>query len=193
MIVIGLTGGLAMGKTTVAKQFAFHGAAVFDADCCVHQLLGSKGGAVKDVAELFPQAKGGDCINRKILGKIVFEDPKKLQQLEFILHPKVREEETLFLRKEQMQRRRVVVMDIPLLFETGADRLCDVTVAVFCPEWMQWQRAKKREHMNEEKFRRICSSQMTAQERNSRADKVIPTSLGKNHSMQLVKTLLLSL
>ena len=121
MFVLGLTGSIGMGKTTAAAMFRCHKVPVYDADASVHQLLGRGGAAVPAVGNLFPATVRDDGIDRETLGKIVFNDPQALGWLESILHPLVRKRQTAFLRVSAGQRRRLVVLDIPLLFETGAD------------------------------------------------------------------------
>ena len=130
MFVLGLTGSIGMGKTTAAAMFRCHKVPVYDADAGVHQLLGRGGAAVSAVGNLFPGAVRDDGIDRETLGKIVFDDPQALGGLESILHPLVRKRQTAFLRVSAGQRRRLVVLDIPLLFETGADSTCDAVAVV---------------------------------------------------------------
>lgn len=190
MIVIGLTGGIATGKSVLASQFEACGVKVFNADACVHQLLGPNGTAVAAVEKAFPSAVIKGAVDRAALGKIVFADDAKLGALEAILHPFVRAAEIAFVMSQAKQRKRACVLEIPLLFETGADVLCDIVVTTYCPAFLQEQRALKRPNMTPEKLKSILYKQMKQPERARLADIVIPTSLGKSVSFQSVRLLL---
>lgn len=193
MIVLGLTGGIAMGKSTVAKQFAKLGAATHNADIEVHRLLGKGGKAVAAVSRLFPEAFLGGAIDRAKLGQIVFHDPAALRRLEAVLHPLVREAEENFVAKARRHGKKIAVLDIPLLFETGADQRVDLTATVTCPLFLQKQRALQRPNMTEEKFRRILAQQMPDREKCARADFIIPTGMGKARSFSVVKRIMAGL
>jgi dephospho-CoA kinase len=190
MIIIGLTGSIGMGKTTVARQFARMGAAVCDSDGIVHRLLGPKGRAVEKVAMLFPATRKGNAIDRVQLGREVFGNGQKLKMLEAIVHPLVREEQQRFIRIARLRGKRVVILDIPLLFETGAEQRCDYTVVVIAPAFLQQQRVLKRPHMSIEKLARIRARQMPDYEKRNHADFVIPTGLGKYASRKKVADIL---
>lgn len=189
-IVIGLTGSIGMGKSTVTAQFEHLGAATSNADSIVHQLLGKGGRAVADVAQAFNGVEKDGAIDRQALGKLVFADDAKLKKLESILHPLVVAEETRFVAAARAKGVDVVVMDIPLLFETGAELRCDATVVVTCPELIQRQRVLARPGMTEEKFRQILLHQMDNREKCARADFVVDTGLGKGHSMRCVREIM---
>lgn len=193
MIIIGLTGGIGMGKSTVAGQFAALGAKICSADACVHKLLGRGGKAVAKVQKHFPDAVKSGAVDRKILGQIVFSDKEKLKLLENILHPLVQEMEGDFISRARRIGARMVVLDIPLLFETAGENRVDYTVVVSAPYFIQKQRVMARHGMTAEKFERILVSQMQDLEKRNRADFVIPTSLGKAYSFRQVKQLLQNL
>ncbi len=188
--VIGLTGSIAMGKTTIARQFAACGAAVCDSDAIVHRLLGSRGEAVEEVGRCFPATRRDGRIDRALLGKEVFVDAAKLRQLEAILHPLVRKHQDRFIRRAHMRGKRVVVLDIPLLFETQGEKRCDCTVVASAPYFLQRMRALGRMHMTETKFRQVLSRQMKNSEKLRRADFVVQTGLVKYNSLRKVKNIL---
>jgi dephospho-CoA kinase len=190
MIVIGLTGSIGMGKSTIAAMFARLGAAVCDSDKLVHELLGEKGGAVEEVGKLFPGVREGNSISRIKLGKEVFSHPEKLKMLERILHPMVHHAQDPFIRRARVQDKKLVVLDIPLLFETKGELRCDYTVVAHAPAFLQRQRVLKRPHMSEEKLTRILNRQLPAHEKRKRADFVVPTGLGKYESLKAVKRII---
>lgn len=187
MIILGLTGSIAMGKTTVAGQFETCGVPVCNSDTLVHSLLGENGEAVKAVGTLFPSARKGSHIDRKILGQEVFNNNIRMKQLEAILHPLVRQHEEKFIRQARIHGKKLVVLDIPLLFETHRQTRCDYTVVVTAPRFLQKQRALTRPHMTEERFKTILDLQMKNSEKLKRADFVIYTGLGKHMSLNMVK------
>jgi dephospho-CoA kinase len=190
MIVIGLTGSIGMGKTTVAKLFKQCGAAVCDSDAIVHELLGHRGKAVSKVAALFAGVQEGEAINRTLLGKAVFDNAAHLQKLEALLHPLVRAAQEHFIRRARLAKKSVVVLDIPLLFETARHERCDYTVVVTAPHFLQRQRVLKRLHMSEEKLARVLARQMKDSEKRKRADFIIQTGLGKCESLKEVRRIL---
>lgn len=189
MIVIGLTGSIGMGKTTVAAQFERLGVRVCSADAIVHQLMGQGGFAVDAIEELFPTVIKNDAVDRKKLGEIVFKNPARRKQLEEILHPMVVGEEEWFVRTEARKGAKIVVLEIPLLFETGAQSRCDTTVVVTAPPYLQMQRVMRRPNMTKEKFRAIIQAQMPDREKRLRASTVIQTGMGKRHSFMQVAQL----
>ena len=184
MIVIGLTGSIGMGKSTVSKQFSLLGAKVASADDFVHYLLKNDTKIIADIAKEFPNAVIDGVIERKILGKIVFADAQKLKILEQILHPKVVALEEKFVKKQRRLGAKLVVLDIPLLFETGAEKRVDYTVVVTAPKFIQRRRVLARTGMTAEKFAQIISTQMPDNEKRKRADFIIQTGLGKAYSFR---------
>lgn len=184
--IIGLTGSIGMGKTTIARMFARQGAAVCDSDGIVHRLLGAGGKAVEQVAKYFPDTLTAHGIDRKKLGKEVFSNAEKLKTLEMILHPLVQAEQEQFIRRMKRKGKKVIVLDIPLLFETGAEQRCHNVVVVSAPLFIQQQRVLSRPNMTREKFEQIVARQMPNNEKRKRADRVIDTGLGKARSFQQV-------
>lgn len=178
MKILGLTGSIGMGKSTAASMLRRMGIPVHDADATVHALLGPRGKAVAAVERDFPGVVRGDSVDRSELGRRVFGDPAALGRLEAILHPLVREAERKFLQMQARRGRDLVVLDIPLLFETGGDSRCDRVAVVSCPQFLQTQRVLRRPGMSPARLAAILAHQMPDAEKRRRADWVIPTGLG---------------
>lgn len=191
MIVIGLTGSIGMGKSTTAALFADEGVPVNDSDQVVHDLYRSD--AVAPIAELFPDAVVGGVVDRVKLSENLAKNPAKFRDLEAIVHPLVRAREAAFLQKQRELGRSIVVLDIPLLFETGADARVDKVVVVTCEPDVQRQRVLSRPGMTEEKFALILSRQTPDAEKRARADYVIDTGHGIDMAREQVKTIVTEL
>jgi len=187
MIVLGLTGSLGMGKSTAAAVLRRLGLPVHDADASVHRLLAKGGAAVAAVAREFPEALVGDSIDRATLGRRVFADPAALRRLEAILHPLVRAEENRFLAAARRRREPVVVLDIPLLFETGGEGRCDGVIVVSAPAWLQRQRVMRRPGMTDVRLSAIRAKQMPDREKRRRATWVVPTGLSRAATLRRLK------
>lgn len=168
-----------MGKSTASSMFRRLGVAVQDSDAAVHKLMAHGGRAVSLVERAFPGVARDGQIDRALLGSRVFGDPAALKCLEGILHPLVAQEREHFLRQQALQGRPLVVLDVPLLFETGGDRDCDLTVLVTAPPFVQESRVLRRPGMSLEKLNRIRTQQMPDREKRQRADIVLETGLGK--------------
>jgi dephospho-CoA kinase len=190
MIIIGLTGSIGTGKTTVTRQFAECGAATLNSDAVVHALLEKGGEAVPKVAALFPGALDKDHIDRRKLGAEVFGDAHKLKRLEAIIHPLVRRVQDRFIRAARLKGNRFAVLDIPLLFETKREKRCDVTVVTTAPAYIQRKRVLMRANMTEAKFARILASQMPDAQKRRRGDFIISTGSGKAASLKAVKRIM---
>lgn len=189
MIVLGLTGSVGMGKTTAAAAFRQVGAPVFDADAAVHRLLARGGGAVAEVGAAFPDVVRGGAVDRGALGRRVFGDAGALEKLEGIVHPKVRASRTRFIRLSASRGERLVVLDIPLLFETGGEAECDFICVVSAPRFVQAGRVLGRPGMTPEKLAGVLARQMPDAEKRRRADFVVPTGNGKRHSLRRIGSL----
>ena len=187
MKVLGLTGSLGMGKTTAARVLRRLGIPVHDADGEVHRLLGPGGAAVEAVEAAFPGVKRGRAIDRAALGRLVFADPEALRRLEKILHPLVGKAERKFLAQARRERRPLVVLDIPLLFETGSERRCDGVLVVSAPRAVQLARVMARPGMTKARLAAVEARQMPDAQKRRRADVVIPTGLGKRHSLRALR------
>lgn len=175
MVVVGLTGSIATGKSFVARCFSKLGAAVFDADKTVHELLTFGGAAVKPIQKAFPEAYSEGAINRKILGNIVFTQPEKRKILEAIVHPLVQDKRNKFLTKCRKDKVKLVVLEIPLLFETQAEKICDCVVVTTADPAIQEQRAMARPGMTKEKFQSVNQLQLSQKEKAKFADFIIDT------------------
>jgi dephospho-CoA kinase len=176
MIVIGLTGSIGMGKSTVAQMFAEEGAPAFDSDAAVHALYAPGGAAVGAVEAAFPGVTRNGGVDRALLGARVLDDAAALMRLEQIVHPFVRVAQVDFLEAQRALGAAHVVFDIPLLFETGGADLVDKIVVVSAPAEVQRARVLARPGMSEEKFAQILARQMPDADKRARADFVIDTS-----------------
>jgi dephospho-CoA kinase len=188
VVVIGLTGSIGMGKSTTARFFAQAGVPVHDADSAVHRLYA--GDAAPIIEAEFPGVSNAEGIDRAKLAKRVLDDPEALRRLEGIIHPLVRREEVQFLDEAERAGAPIAVLDIPLLFETGADRRVDAVVVVTAPAEMQRARALGRTGMNEEKFQALLAKQMPDAEKRRRADFVVDTSKGFDFAREQVHAIL---
>lgn len=175
MIVIGLTGSIGMGKTTVARMFAEEGAPCFDSDAAVHALYAPGGAAVAPVDAAFPGVAGEQGIDREALSARVVGDADALKRLEAIVHPLVRQAQAEFLQKQRDLGARYVVLDIPLLFESGGGQFVDKIVVVSAPADIQRARVLARPGMTAEKLEAILARQTPDSEKRARADFVIDT------------------
>jgi len=173
MIVIGLTGSIGMGKSTIAQRFRELGVPVCDADAVVHQLY--EGAAVGPIEAAFPGTTAGGKVDRAKLGKAVIGDPHGLKRLESIVHPLVQEAERQFLRECFDKFAPMAVLEIPLLFETGGDTRVDVTVVVSAPAHVQRERVLQRQSMSAAKLDALLARQMPDSEKRRRADFVVDT------------------
>ena len=191
MLVLGLTGSIGMGKTTTARLFAEAGVPVHDADATVHRLY--EGDAVAPIEAAFPGTTVDGKVDREKLARRVLGDTPALQRLEAIVHPLVRAAETQFLAKAAANGASVAVLDIPLLFETGADGRVDAVVVVSAPADIQRHRAFERPGMTAEKLQQILARQMPDAEKRARADFVVDSSQGIEAARAQVQSILQSL
>jgi dephospho-CoA kinase len=178
MLILGLTGSIGMGKSTAADMLRRQGVWVHDADTTVHKLLGKGGAAVPAIARVFPGVVKNGAVDRIALGMRVFGDTPALRKLEAIIHPLVRERTDRFIAAAARAHQPLVVLDIPLLFETGGRR-CDGTIVVSAPAYLQIQRVLRRQGMTKEKLAAILARQMPDREKRRRADAVVTSGLGK--------------
>ena len=176
MIVLGLTGSIAMGKSEVANIFRSLGVPVFDSDAEVHQLYSSGGAAVAPIGKLFPAAIVDGAVDRRILSKVVLENPQALRLLESVVHPLVRNSQVDFLDECGIAGAKMAVLDIPLLFETGRENEVDVVVVVSAPPEIQRARALQRPGMTAEKLDQILTRQLPDAQKRANADFIVDTS-----------------
>ena len=185
MIILGLTGSVGMGKSTVARMFADEGIPVFDADAVVHRLQGPAGELVAEIESAFPGTTGADGVNRTALAEKVLGEPEALRRLEALIHPAVGRERDVFLAAHS--DRPLVVLDIPLLFERGGAELADKIAVVSADPEIQRLRTLARPGMTPEKFLRILSHQLPDAEKRARADFVIPTDCSMEETREAVR------
>lgn len=171
MLVIGLTGGIGMGKSSAAAHFRQHGVPVFDADAYVHGLY--EGAAVPLIERAFPSTTHEGRVDRALLAREVAGRPERLKALEAIVHPLVTQAEIDFLCEQEASGAAMAVLEIPLLFETGTESRVDVTVTVSAPEDVQRQRVLEREGMSVQKFEALRARQLGDVDRRARADHVL--------------------
>jgi len=182
LIILGLTGSIGMGKSTAATVLSQMGIPVHDADRNVHRLMAKGGAAVERIAAAFPGVVKDGAVDRGALGKRVFGDRAALARLEAILHPMVQAAERAFLAEARHRRRPVVVLDVPLLYETRGENRCDAVIVVTAPQFIQSLRVLRRKGMTPQRLKDIVMRQMPDAEKRKRADFVVPTGLGKRQS-----------
>ncbi len=182
MFVLGLTGSIGMGKSTTARMFADEGCALWDADAAVHRLYDVNGAAVAPIQKAFPDAVLDGAVSRLILKDIISQTPDALKKIESIVHPLVAQDRAVFLEQATAD---IVVLDIPLLFETGGQARVDATVCVFVDDETQRQRVLERGTMTPAQFEAIKAKQMPAAEKRALADYVIETDTIKHARAQV--------
>ena len=188
MIVLGLTGSIGMGKSTVAKMFADEGVPVFDADSAVHRLQGPEGALVEAIEAHFPGTTGPEGVNRGALAELVLGEPEALRRLEALVHPAVAREREAFLAGHSAEP--LVVLDIPLLFEAGGSETVDRIAVVSAPAEVQRERVLARPGMTVDKFERILARQLPDPEKRARADFVVPTGGSLEETRRAVRRIL---
>ena len=194
MIIVGLTGSIGMGKSTTAQMFVDIGVPVYDADAAVHELYEVGGDAVEPIESAFPGTTDpASGVDREKLRDRVLNDPDAMKQLESIVHPLVGQARTGFLDEARDKGAKVVVLDIPLLFETGGDQFVDKVVVVSAPEAVQRERVLARPGMTVEAFEAILSRQTPDSTKREKADFVIDTSQGFDAARRQVRDILTTL
>ena len=193
MITVGLTGSIGMGKSTTAEMFAAQGAPVYDADAEVRRLYAAGGAAVPLVEAAFPGVTADGAIDRGLLGARVLGKPEALAQLNGIVWPLMGAARAAFFDRAREQAAPIVVLDIPLLFETGGEKNVDATVVVSAPAQMQRERVLARAGMTAEKFEAILAAQMPDAQKRARADYVVDTSRGLDAAREQVAAILADL
>jgi len=182
MLVIGLTGGIGMGKSAAAEHFARAGVPVFNADACVHRLY--EGEAVRPIEAAFPGVTRDGRVDRTLLAAKLAGSQQRLKQLEQIVHPMVVKAEIDFLREQEDRGAKLAVLEIPLLFETGADARVDVTVVLSAPPEVQRKRVLARPGMTIDRLEHLIARQLPDVEKRARADFIVDssTSLADMHA-----------
>ncbi|EHH06635.1 dephospho-CoA kinase [Agrobacterium radiobacter] len=188
MIVIGLTGSIGMGKTTTAKLFAGEGVPVLDSDEVVHGLYRTEAAPLIEAA--FPGTTVSGVVDRQKLGDVLRENPANFGRLEEIVHPLVRKRQEAFLAAARKDDRQFALLDIPLLFETGAESRVDKVVVVSCAPEIQRERVLSRPGMTEEKFEMILARQTPDAEKRRRADFIVDSGSGVEAARDQVREIL---
>lgn len=193
MIVLGLTGSIAMGKSEAARMLQRRHIPVFESDAAVHRLMGPGGAAVAAVTAAFPGVGRDGAVDRAALGAQAFGDADALARLEAILHPRVRAAQRKFLWLAAARRERLAVLDIPLLFETGAQARLDAVAVVSAPLFIQRRRALARQGMTDARFAGIRAKQMADADKRRQADFILPSGHGKRAMLREIIKMLRSL
>jgi dephospho-CoA kinase len=191
MLLLGLTGSIGMGKSTTADMFRAEGAPVYDSDRLVHDIY--DGPAAMEIERAFPGATAGGAVDRNRLASLVLGDAEAMKRLEAIVHPLVWEGRRRFLEEQARRDVKVAVLDIPLLFETGADKDVDAIVVVTAPKSLQRARVLARANMTEEKFESILARQTPDEEKRRRADFIVHTDAGLEAARGEVRAILKTL
>jgi dephospho-CoA kinase len=190
MKIIGLTGGIGMGKSFAARVFRRAHVPVFDADATVHRLQATGGRAIPAIAGRFPGVVQNGVLDRAALRRIVLADKTELRALEQILHPLVRAAQRRFIARARAAGKRMVVLDVPLLLETGGDRQVDHVVVVSAPAAVQRARVRARRRMSDSDISAMIALQMPDAAKRARADTVIRTGLSRYHAQRAIRRFL---
>ena len=185
--ILGLTGSIGMGKSTAAEALHRLGIPVLSSDAVVHRLLAAGGRGVAPVAAAFPKARIGNAIDRKLLAAEVFGKPAALLKLESILHPLVWAESDRFVARARAQRRPLVVLDVPLLYETHGEARTHAVAVVTAPAFVQRARVLGRPGQSAERLAAIRKRQMPDGDKKRRADFVVPTGLARRDSLRRLR------
>jgi dephospho-CoA kinase len=191
--IVGLTGSIGMGKTETARLFAQQGILVYDADAAVHRLYEPGGAAVPALAKEFPDCVTDGRVDRARLSARLAGDKAAFAKLESIVHPLVAQEQRHFLAGAEANGAEMVVLDIPLLFETGGHARMDAVVVVSAPAEVQWARVLTREGMTPDKLDHILARQMPDAEKRAKAHFVVETDKGLDHAREQVKRIIAAL
>jgi dephospho-CoA kinase len=186
MKIVALTGSIGMGKSTTSAMFRDLGVPIWDADAAVHRLYAQDGAAIPPLKALIPEAIGADGVDRNTLTHKILQDPGLLKQIEAIVHPLVGKDRADFLAAAREQGASLVLVDVPLLFETGGEAYVDAVIVVSCPPEMQRARVLARPGMTEEKFASILARQTPDDVKRARSDFVIDTGLGLDAAREQV-------
>jgi dephospho-CoA kinase len=188
LLLLGLTGSIGMGKTTTAELFRAEGAPVYDSDRIVHEIY--KGSGALEIERAFPGVSVDGAVDRNLLAARVLDDAEAMKRLEAIVHPKVWAGRRAFLAEEERKGTPIVVLDIPLLFETGADADVDAIVVVTAPREIQRARVLARPKMTPEKLEAILARQTPDEEKRRRADFIVHTDRGLEAARSEVRAIL---
>lgn len=192
-LIVGLTGSIGMGKSETARLFARLGIPVYDADSAVHRLYMPGGGAAAAIAAFFPECVAEGRVDRVCLADKVRKHPSALARLETIVHPLIASDQQVFIEQATARGAEMIVLDIPLLFETGKERDMDAVVVVSAPQNVQHARVLARPGMSEEVLDRILARQMPDVDKRARANFLVETDKGIDHAFEQVKAIVAAL
>ncbi len=187
MVILGLTGSIGMGKSTAAEMLRSLQVPVCDSDRLVHEMLAQGGAAVGPIGDAFPGVVRDGAVDHRALGEKVFNNPDALHRLEAILHPMVQDAQSEFLKQAAGRKDALVALDVPLLFEVGTDAICDATIVVTAPRFLQDARVLGRPGMTRERFEGVLARQMPDAEKRRRADFVVQSGIGHRHTLQRLR------
>lgn len=191
MLIIGLTGSIAMGKSTIAAMLEKNGIPMISADKIVHDLY--KEEAVPLIEKAFSGSTESGQVNREKLLKLLLKEDEGFKKLETLIHPLVRQKEWEFIKNQKDEGAEIIAIEIPLLFETGADKLLDAVLLASAPAEVQKQRVMQRPGMTEEKFKTLLSKQMPDAEKREKADFIVDTSCSLEETEDQLKEIIVSL
>jgi dephospho-CoA kinase len=190
MLIIGLTGSIGMGKSETTRMFREEGVPVYDADAAVHQVYAKGGAAVQALEEAFPGVTRDGAVDRELLSKRILGDDEAVKKVGQIVYPKIGEIQREFMADAKAANEPLVVLDIPLLFETSGGANVDKIVVVSAPSDMQRKRVLARAEMTEEKFEAILRRQMPDSEKREKADFIVDTGKGLEHAHARVREII---
>lgn len=190
MLLIGLTGSIGMGKSTTLELFKQEGVAGYDADAAVHALYEKGGAGALALSPLFPDAIKKGAVDRETLSKIVLHDEAAMQQLEKTIHPLVQQAREAFLLEQAEAGAFAVILDIPLLFESGSGDYFDVVITVSAPPKLQRERVLARPNMSVEKFEAILAKQVPDAEKCAKSDFVVDSSVSEEDAHRQIREIL---
>ncbi|HTQ13207.1 MAG TPA: dephospho-CoA kinase [Rhizomicrobium sp.] len=193
LFLVGLTGSIGMGKSETAKMFARLGIPVYDSDAAVHRLYEKGGAAVPEIEKAFPGTTEDGHVDRALLSKRLAAEPDGFRRLEAIVHPLVAREQAGFREQALKDGARMIVLDVPLLFETGGHARMDAVVVVSAPRHIQRERVLARPGMSADKLDQILARQMPDAEKRAKAHFVVETGKGLDHAFAQVKAIVAEL
>ncbi len=190
MIVLGITGSIGMGKSTVTSFLKEQNIPVHESDNCVHELLANDSQLISQISQAFPNAIENGLVNRQKLGEQVFANQAAMKTLESLVHPKVKKSQQDFLAQHRKNSAAIVGLDIPLLFEGGYEKLCNYVIVVTCNKTLQQSRVLKRPGVTLERFKQIQAMQLPTEAKIAKADFVIQTDVEPESTLQALKEVL---
>lgn len=193
MKIIGLTGSIGMGKSTTVSMCRRLNIPIYDADAEIHKLYQDQT-VIQELINLFgKQIISKGFVDRSNLGRIVFSDPSKLRALEAVLHPKLQKKQKDFIQSHRLKGAKLIVLDIPLLYEIGKERSVDKVLVVTAPSWIQRRRVLGRQKMTESKFNAIVRRQLPDLVKRQRADYILETQYGYQQAFLSLKRIFQSI